>query len=76
MPEEEILRYLRDGNVGMFPDELFSEAPSDVMGGFNKFGQLDISKDTKLVSCLKTSLQMEINFGQFHMNNDLMSLRL
>ena len=75
MPEEEISRCLRDGRVGMFPNELFSEAASNRMGGLNKLEQLRILRDTKPVSWLKPSLEIEINFGQFHMSNLLDGVR-
>jgi hypothetical protein len=76
MPHEEIQRYLRDGRTRMFLDVLFAEAASTMMGGLSKLGQLSILKISKLVSWLKPSLEIEINFGQPLMHNHLMPLRL
>jgi hypothetical protein len=71
MPEEEMLRYLRDGRVGMV-----SDAASNVMDGLSKLGQLHMLKYSKLVSWLKPSLEIETNFEQFFMVNKPMPLRL
>jgi len=54
---------------------MVSDAASNVMGGLSKLEQLCILKDSKPVSWLKLALEIEINFGQFSMPNDLMPLR-
>jgi len=70
MPEAEMLSSLRNGRAGKV-----SGAASNVVGGFSKLEQLCILKDSKPVSWLKLALEIEINFGQFSMLNDIMPLR-